>query len=518
MTFRPATWGPQLALALAAIAGAAVRISVLKSPIGRLDGDEGVTGVMAQRILDGHFPAFFGVQNYQGSLEQYLQAGVLAVLPDSPLTLRLVQIALAVVAIVLTYLLASRVSGSRWGGALAAWLLALGPYYLVVKGVRSHGGYDTAVVAGLAMILLALALRRSSARARWTALAMGLAGGLAVWANPTAAYMVIPATVWALGSAHGSMRRLLPAGLLGAIIGLLPWIVHALITRSLTPSRSEEQPITSYLGRLGSLADPVLPDFLGLSNANPALDPRLPARAIAIALVLVVVWAIWRRRRGLLALVTLRQDGRQPLDLVLLALIITPFLYAASPFTWFDGEPRYLFTLYPLVAAAAAAGAMAIRVPQIRMAMAVTMVIGSAFLLGASLDASMRADGSPNASTTGRFYSEDLPTVVDVLREQGVTAAYGGFWLAGPLQFTSGNSIAVAAGLWTQFPDIERQVAQTPNPALVVPTDPGASLAKRVLGASGRQYTAIPAGRFTVFVDITPPWRPVPQSLLLSPG
>ena len=511
-------WAPLAALLLAVLTGIAVRIVVLLSPIGRLDGDEGVTGVMAQRILDGHFPAFFGSQNYQGALEQYLQAGVLALLPDTPFTLRLVQVALMAAAIVLTYLLAQRVTGSPWGGVIAAWLIAVGPYYLVVKGVKSHGGYDGAMVAGLVMIILALTLRRSSARAPLVALGIGLAGGIALWENPTALYLVLPAAMWALGSARGSLTRLLPLGILGAVVGLLPWIIHAINTGVLTPSRSGAQPATTYLGRLRALADPVLPDFLGLSNSSPAIAPGLPSRAIAIVLVLAVLAAVWHRRRGLLALVALRESARKPIDLVLLAFIITPFLYAASPFTWYLAEPRYLFTLYPLVAVGAAAGVMAVRMPQLRMAAAVTAVIGSAFLLGTAIDGSIRANGWLNAARIGGFFNEDLPQVATVLDQRRATAAYGNFWLAGPLQFTTGGAVPVAAGLWTQFPEIEAHVATSPDPAIVVPTEPGAKQVRKALDSTGRTYVASSAGRFTVFTDITPPWHPAPNSFVLFPA
>ena len=513
-----AAWAPLAALALAVLTGIAVRIVVLQSSIGRLDGDEGVTGVMAQRILDGHFPVFFGNQNYQGALEQYLQAGVLALLPDTPFTLRLVQVALMAAAIVLTYLLAEKVTGSRWGAVVAAWLMAVGPYYLVVKGVKSHGGYDGAMVAGLVMILLALALRQSSPRERLVALGIGLAGGIAVWENPTALYLVLPAAVWALGSARGTLKRVLPWGMLGAIVGLLPWIINSISNGSLTPSRSGAQPETTFQGRLRALADPVLPDFLGLSNSSPAIAPGLPSRAIAMVLVLVVLAAIWHRRRGLIALVTLRAAGRRPIDLVLLAFIITPFLYAASPFTWYIAEPRYLFTLYPLVAVAAAAGVMAIRTTEFRMATAVTAIVGSAFLLCTSIDGSVRANGWLNAAAIGGFFNEDLPQVAEVLEQEGATTAYSNFWMAGPLQFATGGAVPVGAGLWTQFPDIEERVAADPRPAVVVPTDPGSALVKQALDSTGRTYTATPAGRFTVFTGITPPWRPGQNAFIFIPA
>lgn len=508
---------PLALLALAVLTGITVRIVVLLSSIGRLDGDEGVTGVMAQGILDGHFPAFFGNQNYQGALEQYLQAGVLALLPDTPFTLRLVQVGLMAAAIILTYLLAREVTGSPWGGVVAAWLMAVGPYYLVVKGVKSHGGYDGAMVAGLVMILLALALRRSTARAPLIALGIGLTGGIALWENPTALYLVIPAAVWALGSARGSLTRLLPLGLLGAVVGLLPWIVHSISTGAVAPSRSQLQPETTALDRLRGLLDPVLPDFLGVANSNPAIDPGLPATAVTVALLALLAIGIYLRRRGLVALVLLRTQVREPIDLIILALVLTPVLYTASTFTWLTSEPRYLFTVYPMVAVAIAAGILGLPSTTTRLATTLGTLIATAFVLGVSVDAATRAGGTLSTARTGAFPNQDLPLVVEALNARGATTAYGNYWLAGPLQFASGNNIEVAAGLWTQFPETEQRVRTSRSPAVIVPTEPGAQQVERLLLRTKRAFSRAEAGGFTVFTDIMPPWHPAPASFIHFP-
>ena len=76
---------------------------------------------------------FFGTQNYQGALEQYLQAGVLALLPDTPFTLRLVQVALMAAAILLAI---SHVRASR-GKALPAPASAIIAVFVVVAAVAT---------------------------------------------------------------------------------------------------------------------------------------------------------------------------------------------------------------------------------------------------------------------------------------------------------------------------------------------------------------------------------------------
>lgn len=507
---------PLVALALIVVAGTVLRVGVLRTSIGRLDGDEGVTGVMAQRILTGDLPLFFGNQNYQGAFEQYLQAGTLALLPDSPFTLRLVQVALSAVVLVLTYMLGSRVCRSPWAGVLAAGLLAFGPYYFVVKGVKSHGGYDSAIVFGLLALLLALALRRMSSRAPLIGAALGLSAGLALWANPTAIYLVLPAALWAVGSMRGSFRRLLAPTAAGFVAGVVPYAVRALHTGSLTPSRTDAQPPTTYLDRLKRFFDPVLGDFLGAGNANPAIAPGLPTRALAIAMVLGVLIAAWHRRYGVRDLLTMRTGQRKPVDAIIIGLLAIPFIYAASPFTWFLGEPRYMFTAYPLAAVAATAAIFTLRLTVTRGAIAAFAILAIAFLTGWSLSEAHKAGGTLAGIKLGVIYTEDAPMVARTLRAEGVRAAYTNYWMAGPLQFASGNALSIAAGAWTQFPAIEAEVRQTRAPAIVVPTEPGAGLVRTELQRTGRTFTESVAGRFTAFTAISPAYHPGAQGLPLD--
>src|SRR5690348_7743800 len=47
----------------------ALRVWVLRSPVGRADSDEAVVALMARAILHGHHPTFFWGQPYGGTLE-----------------------------------------------------------------------------------------------------------------------------------------------------------------------------------------------------------------------------------------------------------------------------------------------------------------------------------------------------------------------------------------------------------------------------------------------------------------
>ena len=61
------------------------------------DSDEAVVGLMARHILQGARPIFFYGQAYMGSLDAYLVAGAFALLGESVLAVRVVQLAMLVV-------------------------------------------------------------------------------------------------------------------------------------------------------------------------------------------------------------------------------------------------------------------------------------------------------------------------------------------------------------------------------------------------------------------------------------
>ena len=508
---------PLVALCLVVAIAVGLRIYVLTTHLMRLEGDEGVTAVMAQNILRGEFPVYFGIQSYQGALEQYLQALVLWALPDGPFVLRLVQVALVALILVATYSVATIVTSSRWGGVLAAALLAVGPYYFLWKGLKSHGGYGGALLAGLVMVLAALMLSRKGRRRNLLTLVLGIAAGVAVWENPTSLYLVIPAAVWAIGSARGALLRLLPWGVSGLVIGIVPMLVHIARTGVVLPTGSNEQPATSIVHRARDLFEPVLGDFLGVNGtvAN-AYSPF--SRTITVIAILVLLGALWHRRRGLWDLLRLRRGRRKPIDLILFGLAITPVLYSLSPFTWFTAEPRYLFTAYPFVAIAVATGLVAIRANEFRVAAVTTVLIGSTFLPYVALTDALRGQGTIVATRSGAFHTEDLPEVDHVLRDEGVRTAYANVWLAGPLQFATGGEVLVGSGWWTHFPDAERRVRESRSPAVVVPTEPAAAEVRRLLKRSGRAFREAPAGRFTVFTRITPGWHPASTSYVFVPG
>ena len=536
--------GPVLALAAAVVAGTVLRLVYLTTAQATLDGDEAMTAIMARRILAGRsWYAYLADQHYNGALEQYPQALLFAVAPDTAFTLRLVQVAIAAGVTVLVYLVGVRMLPTRWHASLAAALFALGPFFNIWKGVRSHGAYGTAQVLGLAGVYCALRLRGANGGAadgRWLA-GLAFACGLAGWASWSAAYLLLPAVLWAAPAlwswlaaapARDRPRRAL-ALLAAATAGYLPALAWAVANRSL-PLLGGPQPERSPLDRASGLFGPVLREFVGVGYFHGRPGWPLWAQYLAVAvLAAAYLAAVWRRRRGLAAVLTLRPlaappaaGDRRPGDLLLLVVPVTAVLYVASKYTWWTGEPRYLFAAYPALALGLAALAPRAGRAAVAAGTAVLVVVGAT-----SLGQLARHSGDGPADLPGC-----LTSAAGWLSERGVRAVYSDYWTGLPLQFYAGEKLLVGpmGGGRGKFPAARRVLDADPDPVYVaghVPDPMGqerdqVAVLDDAFSRHGVRARRTVVGCVVVYSDLRPvlrPWElgvglPMPPGPPTAPG
>jgi len=499
------------ALAAVALAATAVRLAGLLGTIGRLDADEAVTGVMAQRILHGDLFAYFAGQNYQGALEQYLQAGVLAVLPGTATDLRLVQVALCAGTCVLVGCVGRWVTGSAWGGVLAAAIYAAGPYYNIYKGIHSHGAYDTAQLVGTAALLIAVGRAPGRRPGRAAALGLGLCTGLAIWESSLALFLVIPALLWAAGSARGAFGRLAAPMVAGIAVGAAPAAIYQARHGFVWPWQAGKGSSTGSLStRLSGLWHPVLEMFLGASRpfSGARAAGWLPPMLVGILALVLLATAIVVRRRGLADLVTLGTRHRAPIDAVLAGFVVGAAAYGFSEYTIYTREPRYLFTLYPLLALALAWGIWQLRGTARAIAAGALVMAILALTLTTMRTADMRGE------TTGHLdgvpvRTEDVPAVTAELTRLGVRDLYANYWLAYPIDFAADGALAVApTGGVVRFPAQARAVAAAADPAYAAPVGPPADRLQAALAASGARAERIDVRSIAIFIHVTPARRP----------
>src|SRR6202521_4717934 len=102
-----------IGLAAALVVGLVVRLGVIASPLGEIDGDEAVVGLMARHIAFlGERPVFYYGQPYLGSLEAFSAAPLFRLFDSSTLLLKLVPTAYSLGFLVLSAVLARRLFGT----------------------------------------------------------------------------------------------------------------------------------------------------------------------------------------------------------------------------------------------------------------------------------------------------------------------------------------------------------------------------------------------------------------------
>src|SRR5882672_8381429 len=116
MVARPSLFVVGLAAALAI--GLALRLAVIASPLGEIDGDEAVVGLMARHIAFlGERPVFYWGQPYLGSLEAFSAAPLFVLFDSSTPLLKLIPTVYSLVFLVLSAAITRRMFGT--GAALA---------------------------------------------------------------------------------------------------------------------------------------------------------------------------------------------------------------------------------------------------------------------------------------------------------------------------------------------------------------------------------------------------------------
>lgn len=195
-----------IALSFAALA-IAVRLPFLVS--GRLpfDSDEAVEGLMARRLLDGEFAAFFWGQAFKGVPEVYAAAGAFALFGSSVVTLKSVTLAFFAAYVAVNFALLDMIA-RRWVAVAASLLLIVAPPALVLWSLAASAEYIVIMLLGT--ILLLLCVRREEAgkdqqtgraqgkghRAEIQSLVViGLIVGLGLWVHQIFVVYLLPVTL-----------------------------------------------------------------------------------------------------------------------------------------------------------------------------------------------------------------------------------------------------------------------------------------------------------------------------------
>lgn len=430
---------------LALAAGIAMRAWILASPLGAVDSDEAIGGLMARHVLEGEFPTFYWGQPYGGSQEAFVTAGLFAVAGSSVVTLKLVPILFAAVTAWVTWRVGLRTVGEP-AARLAAALFWMWPAFGVFRSTKNYSFYSFGLLACVLTVLLVLRIHDRPRRDDlfW----LGLVAGSGWWATAQVVFVIGPVVAW-LFVRNRTLLRSIPLVAAGALLGAGPWIVYNLRNswRALALEFAD-LPNNTYLDHIIGYFRAALPSSLGL---------RVPASQEWQLIGPVVGWLVYVALLGGFGYLLWRRPKR--LEPLLVVWAAYPFVFAISPLSWYVDNPRYLFFLLPISAllVAWAFVKMRIAVP----AMAVCLVLTVAAL-------NVMADNERHEPTSDFDPPRDLGTLVEDLQERELTHVYANYWTAYKLLFESNEEIiAVPTGHVRYLPHQEL-LRNTPDPGYLI--------------------------------------------------
>jgi hypothetical protein len=475
----------------------AVRTIYLVSNRALFSADEATTGIMVRQILGGHFYTYYAGQHYGGTIEQYLEAFwyVVLRLPVNPLTLRLPLVLISALTCYVTYLTAKRIVGNP-RAIIAAFLFAIVPWFNIVGTTTSLGFYVAAQFLAIFSIYLALRVTDGhSSQVGW-GIAFGLCCGLALWTSITTIYLVLPAIVWVAPVALRQLR-LSVSTLAALLLGSAPLWVSTVINHTYPVPQSPTNPI-GVLQRLGNLFGPIAREYLGLTyaHARGGLAYWLQI-LIEVCLIGLFLRACWRHRSGILRVLTLRGEGREPINMLFLIPVVVIVSYASSASTWYVGQPRYVMATYPAFFIA-----IAYLCPtQFSKAARVAACAVLAGCVALSLGYFVTATASP----TLQQRDATLSRVVSVLVADHEQDVYAGYWTAMPLQYLATDRLQVAVCIGAiRFPSIQHAVATHGPPVYVGSSLDGSDgVITRALTSHHLRFRARTIGFVTIYDDLS---------------
>ena len=513
----------RLILAGLLLGGLGLRVAVLLGPLGELEADEAIVGLMARRILEGDRPFFYWGQAYLGTLEAFSAAFAFSLLGATTLALKAVPTAYSLLYVVLSYLLARRLFG-RGPALLTAGYLALPPLFLALWSTKPRGGYIEFLALGEATLLAALWAADAGRTSFRSLVPRGalvlLLGALTVWTHPLGVVFVLPAVGYVAARRRADVPlwlalALVAAGLAAAALFLRTYFANRLPD---APSALEGLDLAGgplNLARLLRIGGAVLVG-LAQGTTSPTLfdldwPTRLGSSYLVTALIAaLVVWLLVRYLPSLRAV--FRSDAAESASgpaLLVAVLVLTPLLIAFSSFgqRLLIIEPRYALPLYSIVPLAAAE---LWRLRRWR----VGFVVALAMVLAVNLGSWISVDPRLNLpATIGDTTPRTRAELSDWLQRQNLLHIYTNYWLAYPLAFESEERLvpSVIADGFNRYIPYAHWVSVAERPAWVFVADGAEERAFRDrLIQNQASWKRERVSIYVVYYDIVPlaPLRP----------
>jgi hypothetical protein len=410
--------------------------------------------------------------------------------------------------VVIVFLLAGRVTGSKWAASASALLVAASTPLLATYTLVSVGGYGESLVLGTLILWLALHVTDDWADhlAAWAAL--GAASGLAFWVLGIAVMYLLPVAVFILWRDRLGHWRSYLVAFVAFVVFSSPWWFydfthgHASVTFfAKTPGLKVDNPL---LGLLFSLT--VLWGVRFPWQADLILVPfAVPLVALYIATFLYVLRP---RRPGD------RTAGR---GLLLLQVGLYAVLFVSGR-SGVDVTGRYLL---PLVAVGAVCVAMLlgyVRREHPRLAVALLGYVVVFNLVATGL-AAWNTPPGPGLTTVfvpiARFDNRSDAALISFLQDHNGMRGYSNFWVTYRIAFKSNEHVILAARLpykedleyWSSdagYAPYDRAADESLTAVYVTTQHPrlDALLRERLTGA-GVTFLEQQIGPYRIFYDLS---------------
>jgi hypothetical protein len=411
-----------IGIVVVALVGVAMRVWVLRSGAGALDSDEGVPGLMARHLLDGHLSTFYWGQQYGGSIEVFLDAIAVFIGGSTRLALKSPPMLEAALVSVVVWRVGRRTVG-EWAGVVAGLLVWIWPANYVWYSTKERVFYLPILLLGLAALLLALRLDEEPRRWRdW--LLLGFVAGIGWWTGPQIVFTVVPALVWL---AWRRRTRIWPgiayaAG--AAVVGAAPWIranIHSGLASLDTAPLNDHQ---GFVTHLEVILRKGIPSALGLRFAFTELWVKPPLGQIvywvALAALVVAAFRLWRSS-----------------SLLVVTAFVFPLLAALSPSGSYIGEGRYMIFVWPLLALLLT-GLLASWSRRALSAAALLVLAGVLCVVGLRRLPATVSPYAPDVQVPAH-----MGPLVDGLEHLGVRHAFANYWIAYRLTYETGERVHV---------------------------------------------------------------------------
>jgi hypothetical protein len=474
------------AVVVIVLVGIAIRLWILLSPQGTLNGDEAYTGLQAADIARGHFVVVIGGAAYTGTIDTYLLAPIIWLTGQHVVTLKLLSPLWWAVASVVTVGAARRIVNDR-SALLAGALVWLAPGALAVLSTRAYVAYALGLILVSATLWAALvAVDRGAPDVRTSAV-LGALAGLAFYTHPMFATVVAPAVVVVALRHLRRVREFWVPALGAAIVVNLPFLIWN--AKNAWPSLDQppNDSGATYTDRLRGFFVGLLPRDLGMRRISPGGE-WVFGRPLA---ALVVVGVLGTAAYGAVLLV--RADRWRGAVLAAPLVFVWPLMAALSNLSFVD-DGRYGIIAFPVLVLCfvAGIGPLLRRLPS----PCWTVVVAAWVLLLALpfLHKEAGTDlGDPN---------EQTQALIDAIEAEGFDRVAGNYFAVLPIEYVSDARIRVAVAgnpFVIRLPHTQALVDATPADRLAYVFAPG-PIGPTWVKLPVEQYRQVPVAGYVLYL------------------